>query len=32
METNIQALGMIEFNSIAAGIETADRMVKAALR
>jgi microcompartment protein CcmL/EutN len=30
METNIQAVGMIEFNSIAAGIETADYMVKAA--
>jgi microcompartment protein CcmL/EutN len=30
MESNIQAVGMIEFNSIAAGIETADRMVKAA--
>jgi len=30
MGTQIQAVGMIEFNSIAAGIETADRMVKAA--
>ena len=30
MKTNIQAVGMIEFNSIAAGIETADHMVKAA--
>ncbi len=30
METNIQAVGMIEFNSIAAGIEAADYMVKAA--
>jgi microcompartment protein CcmL/EutN len=30
MGTNIQAVGMIEFNSIAAGMEAADRMVKAA--
>ena len=30
MGTNIQAVGMIEFNSIAAGIEAADHMVKAA--
>jgi microcompartment protein CcmL/EutN len=30
MQTNLQALGMIEFNSIAAGIEAADHMVKAA--
>lgn len=30
MQTDIQALGMIEYNSIAAGIEAADRMVKAA--
>jgi len=31
MGTNIQAVGMIEFNSIAAGMESADRMVKAAM-
>ncbi len=31
MKANIQAVGMIEFNSIAAGIEAADHMVKAAL-
>ena len=31
MKTTIQAVGMIEFNSIAAGIETADHMVKAAV-
>ncbi|MBI9084386.1 MAG: BMC domain-containing protein [Desulfobacterales bacterium] len=30
MMANIQAVGMIEFNSIAVGIEAADRMVKAA--
>lgn len=30
MQTNLQALGMIEFNSITAGIEAADHMVKAA--
>jgi microcompartment protein CcmL/EutN len=30
MQDSIQALGMIEFNSIAAGIEAADHMVKAA--
>ena len=30
MIANIQAVGMIEFNSIAAGIEASDRMVKAA--
>lgn len=30
METTLQALGMIEFNSIAAGIAASDRMVKAA--
>ena len=30
MQSNLQALGMIEFNSIAAGIEAADYMVKAA--
>lgn len=30
METKIYAVGMIEFNSIATGIEAADRMVKAA--
>ena len=30
MKTPIQALGMIEFNSIAAGIEASDHMVKAA--
>ncbi len=30
MAEQIQALGMIEFNSIAAGIESADQMVKAA--
>jgi microcompartment protein CcmL/EutN len=31
METRLQAVGMIEFNSIAVGIEAADTMVKAAL-
>lgn len=31
METKLQAVGMIEFNSIAVGIESADLMVKAAL-
>ena len=31
MGTNIQTVGMIEFNSIAAGIEAADHMVKTAL-
>ena len=30
MKSTIQAVGMIEFNSIAAGIETSDHMVKAA--
>lgn len=30
METRLQAVGMIEFNSIAVGIEAADFMVKAA--
>lgn len=30
MIANIQAVGMIEFNSIAAGIEASDKMVKAA--
>ncbi len=30
MEAVLQAVGMIEFNSIAAGMEAADRMVKAA--
>jgi len=30
MQADLQALGMIEFNSIAAGIEAADYMVKAA--
>ncbi len=30
MGTDIKAVGMIEFNSIALGMETADRMVKAA--
>ena len=30
MDTRLQAVGMIEFNSIAAGIEAADYMVKAA--
>jgi len=30
MQASLQALGMIEFNSIAAGIEAADFMVKAA--
>jgi microcompartment protein CcmL/EutN len=31
MEAKLQAVGMIEFNSIAVGIEAADLMVKAAL-
>ncbi len=30
MQAKLQALGMIEFNSIAAGIEAADQMVKSA--
>ena len=30
MDTRLQAVGMIEFNSIAGGIEGADTMVKAA--
>ena len=30
METELQAVGMIEFNSIAVGVEAADLMVKAA--
>ena len=31
MIAKIQAVGMIEFNSIAAGIEASDNMIKASL-